>query len=87
MLYVNVNPIPGSAFTIDTLQYGCDNMVFEIDAVQKGLMEYNWTINKGGMVFNSNSYGDNFQYEVSRPAPGTSAIDLVFLNWFFLGFY
>ena len=77
-LLVNVNPIPKSTFSIDTLEFGCEKMVLEINASQKGLLEYSWIINKGGMIFMNSSYGDNFVYEVSRPAPASSNLDLTF---------
>jgi len=77
-LLVNVNPIPSSDFIIDTLIFACDKLILEINAVQKGLVEYNWTINKGGMILTSNNYGDNFIYEVARPEPNSSNLDLTF---------
>lgn len=77
-LFVNINPIPESLFSIDTLEFGCDNMLLELQANEKGLLEYNWKINKGGMIYSSNDYGDNFIYEVPRPAPGTPYLDLTF---------
>ena len=77
-LLINVNPVPSSAFTIDTLEIGCEMMVLEVDATQKGLLEYNWTIDKGGMIFMNSSYGDNFVYEVARPGPSSPNLDLSF---------
>lgn len=77
-LLLNVNPVPTSDFTIDTLEFGCEYMILEIDAVQKGLLEYNWTINKGGMIFMNDSYGDNFIYEVQRPGPASPNLNLAF---------
>lgn len=77
-ILVNVNPVPISEFTIDTLEFGCEKMVLEIDAEQKGLLAYNWTINKGGMIFMNNSYGDNFIYEVARPGPASPNLDVSF---------
>lgn len=77
-LFVNVNPVPQSGFTIDTLEFGCEHLVLEIDANQKGLLEYNWTINKGGMVFLNKTYGDNFIYEVTRPGPASPNLNLSF---------
>lgn len=77
-LLLNVNPNPQSDFAIDTLEFGCDKMVLEIDAIQKGLVEYNWTINNGGIIFTSNGDEDNFTYEVARPAPNSPNLDLTF---------
>ncbi len=73
---VNVNPVPESNFTIDTIEFNCDVMILEIDAKDKGLLEYRWTINKGGMVFINTSYGDRFTYEVPRPGPTSLNLDL-----------
>ena len=78
ILRVNVNPIPKSAFTIDTLEFGCESMVLEVNATQKGLLEYNWTIDKGGVIFMNKNYGDHFIYEVSRPLPGSPYLALAF---------
>ena len=77
-LMVNVNPVPQSIFNIDTLEFGCENMVLEIDANQKGLLEYTWTINKGGIIFLNKTYGDNFIYEVPRPSPASPNLELSF---------
>ena len=77
-LNVNVNPVPIADFTIDTLESACERMVLSIDAVQKGLLEYNWMINKGGMIAINNSYGDSFEYEVIRGTPGSPAFELSF---------
>ncbi len=78
LMFVNVNPVPVSDFTIDTLEFGCNNMVIEIDATQKGLLEYEWTINKGGMLFMNKTYGDNFIYEIPRPGPASENLNLTF---------
>lgn len=77
-LFVNINPIPESDFSIDTLEFGCDIMALEFEANEKGLLEYKWTINKGGIIYSSNDNGDNFIYEVPRPASGTPNLDLTF---------
>ena len=66
-LSLNVNPMPTSDFTIDTLEIDCNMMLLEVNAVQKGLLEYKWTINKDGMIINDNTSGDKFSYKVSRP--------------------
>jgi len=78
LLMVNVNPVPTADFTIDTLEFGCENMVLEVNASQNGLLEYNWMINKGGMISMNNSYGDNFIYEVLRPGPASPNLELSF---------
>lgn len=77
-LFVNINPIPESEFSIDTLEFTCDVMVLEIHAIEKGLLEYNWTINKGGMIYRSNDNKDNFIYEVLRPVTGAPNLNVDF---------
>jgi len=75
---VNINPVPIADFNIDTLEYGCDKMVLEIDAVQKGLLEYNWMIDKGGILEVRNNGGDRFVYETLRGRPGMPESELSF---------
>lgn len=78
VLSVNVNPIPISDFSIDTLEFGCDSLILELEAAQPGLLEYQWTITKGGVAFTENSLGAKFQYGVPRPASGMGNLDLSF---------
>jgi gliding motility-associated-like protein len=86
-LSVNVNPIPNSAFTIDTLDINCESMTIEVDAKQKGLVDYNWTITRGAMIFMNDTIEDSFIYTVPRPAPGREnlylGIDLITANYAF----
>jgi gliding motility-associated-like protein len=64
---IRVSPVPGSAFTIDTISYMCDRVVLDFDAIQKGLQQYNWTIISNGItLFNSASVRDQFDYEIMR---------------------
>ena len=66
---IRVNPIPSSAFTIDTLLFDCERMQFHFDATQKGLDEYSWAITVNGLpLFSSITVGDNFDYEVASAA-------------------
>lgn len=64
---IRVSPVPTSAFSIDTVHYDCDKMVLHLDAAQKGLVEYEWTIAINGViVLNTTAEGDQFDYEVTR---------------------
>ncbi len=69
-LRVNVNPVPKSTFTIDTVSLDCENMVVEVDAAQKGLVAYDWTINEGLYVYLYDTLSDHFIYAMKRPNPG-----------------
>jgi gliding motility-associated-like protein len=86
-LSVNVNPIPNSAFNIDTLDINCETMTIVVDATQKGLVDYDWVITKGAMIFMSDTLEDNFIYTIPRPAPGKEnlylGIDLTTRNYAF----
>ncbi len=64
---IRVNPVPSSVFTIDTVQFDCERMIIHLDAIQKGLIEYAWTISiNGSVIFNSSIKGDNLDYEFIR---------------------
>lgn len=62
-----INPVPSSQFTIDTLEYECENMILRMEATQKGLQQYDWTLKSNGVtLFNSITDGDGFEYEIIR---------------------
>ena len=86
-LTINVNPNPVSDFTIDTLDFNCDDMTIEVEAAQKGLVNYNWRITRGGMIFMIDTLDENFTYTIQRPAPGsetmTVSIELITENYAF----
>ncbi len=64
---IRVNPIPSSAFTFDTVQFDCQRMIINLNATQKGLVEYAWAISiNGNIVFTTTTEGDNFDYEILR---------------------
>lgn len=66
---IRVNPVPSSAFTITTVEDDCQHVIVNLDATQKGLAEYDWTISINGIpVFSSVTSGDNFDYEILRSA-------------------
>lgn len=84
---LNVNPVPHSEFSIDTVDIDCETITVEVDAAQKGLVEYNWTITKGAMIFMNDTLHDNFTYTMERPAPGNEnmyfQVDLTTENYAF----
>jgi gliding motility-associated-like protein len=86
-LTVNVNPMPVSEFTIDTLEFNCDFMTIGVEASQKGLVNYNWRITRGGMIFMIDTLDDYFTYTIQRPAPESEtmvvSIELVTENYAF----
>jgi gliding motility-associated-like protein len=64
---IRVNPVPSSAFAIDTTLYSCERVVLNFDAVQKGLQRYEWTITSNGVtLLNSTTSGDRFEFEILR---------------------
>jgi gliding motility-associated-like protein len=75
-LAVNINPIPVSDFDIDTLDFNCEYLTIEVDAAQKGLVDYNWIITKGLMISMIDTLEDNFIYSIQRPAPATESINI-----------
>jgi gliding motility-associated-like protein len=86
-LIINVNPLPVSTFTIDTVNFDCDALVIDVEAEQKGLLEYDWTINRGGFIFSSDTVEDRFRYTILRPGPASDnmvvSINLVTSNYAF----
>ncbi len=81
---IRVNPVPSSAFTFDTVQYDCQRMIINLDATQKGLIEYAWSISiNGSVMYSSTTNGDNFDYEILR-SPSTDqnvSISLITTNF------
>lgn len=47
---IRISPVPTSDFSVDTLVFDCDVMKMQFEAVQKGLVEYAWTINVNGVT-------------------------------------
>ncbi len=70
IMTIKVNPIPVSEFNIDTIDYNCDKVIVSVDAIQKGLVEYNWTILDDMFIYPIDTLGDRFTYEIDRNAPG-----------------
>ena len=71
-LSINVNPIPNSNFAIDTLELACEFMIIEVNASQKGLIEYDWIITKGNTIYMNDTLDDYFTYKIQRPGPGAN---------------
>ena len=66
---IRVSPVPSSAFVIDTVSNTCEKIILNLNATQKGLQEYEWTIiSNGTTIFNSTTVGDVFDYEMIRSA-------------------
>jgi gliding motility-associated-like protein len=64
---IRVSPIPSSAFDIDTVRYDCQQVVLKLEAVQKGLQQYKWTIVSNNVILlNSVTLGDTFDYTIGR---------------------
>lgn len=78
ILLIKVNPIPISEFDIDTLEFDCERVLLNIDARQKGLVEYDWMIQEGVSIYPIDTLGDNFNWEIERPLPGFPAEDISF---------
>ena len=81
---IRVNPVPSSRFTIDTLEYTCEKVTLRIDATQKGLQQYEWTLRSNGVtLFNSSTAGATFDYEIIRSTSldQTISVDLRTTNF------
>jgi gliding motility-associated-like protein len=64
---IRINPVPSSVFDIDTLQYQCERMLLRMEATQKGLQRYEWTLKSNGItLFTSVTEGEDFEYEIQR---------------------
>jgi gliding motility-associated-like protein len=64
---IRVNPLPPAAFDVDTLLYDCDKIRLQVEALQKGLPKYQWTILINNVIiYNGNTFGDAFEYEFLR---------------------
>src|SRR5699024_1194324 len=49
------------------IAYECERIVLDLNAVQKGLQQYEWTIISNGItVFSTASVTDRFEYEITR---------------------
>ncbi len=66
---IRVAPVPPSDFDVQTISYGCDRVLLGLDAAQRGLTRYEWTISINGFtVYASTTDGDHVEYEIQRSA-------------------
>lgn len=64
---IRINPVPSSAFTITPIADDCNEVTLNMNATQKGLMEYDWLLSINGVpVFGSTTIGDTFDYTIAR---------------------
>lgn len=76
---IRISPNPNSNFEIDTLLFDCEWMRLRLEADQKGLANYHWTVRENGIVVaNINSMNDELNYELSRPAFGAADVTVQF---------
>ena len=76
---IRISPNPTSNFDIDTLQFDCELMRLQLEANQKGLANYHWTVRENGIVVSDiNSINDELNYVLSRPAFGSADVTVQF---------
>lgn len=76
---IRISPNPTSNFSIDTLQFDCELMRLQLEASQKGLANYHWTVRENGIVVSDiNSINDELNYELNRPVFGSADITVQF---------
>lgn len=64
---IRISPIPSSDFAVDTVTYACNRVVLGLEAIQKGLEEYTWTISiNDAVVYQSDAAEERVEYEISR---------------------
>lgn len=64
---IRISPVPSADFDIDTIAYECERIVLDLNAIQKGLQQYEWTILANDVtVFSTSSSTDRFEYEIIR---------------------
>ncbi len=69
---IRISPVPISLFLLDTLQFDCNVMKLQLEAVQKGLQDYHWIVEENGVTtVNVTQASDKYQYMVNRqPSTG-----------------
>jgi gliding motility-associated-like protein len=76
---IRISPNPTSNFSIDTLQFDCELMRLQLEANQKGLANYHWTVRENGIVVSDiNSINDELNYDLNRPVFGSADITVQF---------
>lgn len=74
---IRISPVPSSAFVRDTVLYECERMILNLDAAQKGLQKYEWTIRSNAVIlFNSTAVGDRFDYEIIRSITADQNVEI-----------
>ena len=64
---IRISPVPSSEFAVDTVTYACDRVLLALNASQKGLAEYTWTISINNVVvYGSKVDGEHLEYEIIR---------------------
>ncbi len=64
---IRISPVPGSAFTIDTLVFDCQIMQMRYEAIQKGLTQYAWEEYVNGvLLFSQTSDNPIFERTYTR---------------------
>lgn len=76
---IRISPIPTSGFAIDTVLFDCQLMRLHLEANQKGLADYHWTVRENGVIVSDiNSINDELNYELARPASGSADVTVQF---------
>jgi gliding motility-associated-like protein len=74
---IRISPVPSSDFAVDTVSYACDRIILGMDASQKGLSKYTWTISINSVVvFSSTTDGEHVEYEITRSASADQHVDV-----------
>lgn len=71
---IRINPVPDSQFTIDTLAFDCNIMRLRMEAVQKGLSTYHWSVSENGIPVVDVNAGDVLEHEFNRSSVDLSVI-------------
>lgn len=72
---IRINPVPSSQFSVDTLAFDCNIMRLRMEALQKGLSDYHWTISENGIPVVDVNASDVLTHEFNR----SSSVDLSIL--------
>ncbi len=64
---IRISPVPSSLFTLDTLQFDCNVMRVNLEAIQKGLSSYHWVIKENGITtVDATSSNDQLEHVFTR---------------------
>lgn len=74
---VRIAPVPSSKFTIDTLEYTCEQVRIRVEAEQPGLASYQWKMTENGITtIQSNTLGDSFEHAFVRSSTSDVVVDI-----------